>query len=70
MLSGFRTLFFAGTKLWFAGVKLSFAGTKQWFVVAKQSTLRFECDLIRREQRKQEPLRFIHRGGTHSKITL
>ena len=62
--------FFAGTKLWFARTKLSFAGNKQWFVVAKQSTLRFECDLIRREQRKQEPLRFIHRGGAHSKITL
>ena len=69
-VASFRTLLFAGTKLWFAGVKLSFAGTKQWFVVAKQSTLRFECDLIRREQRKQEPLRFIYRGGAHSKITL
>ena len=83
-VASFRTLLFAGTKLWFARAKLSFAGTKlwfaraklsfagnkQWFVVAKQSTLRFECDLIRREQRKQEPLRFIHRGGAHSKITL
>ena len=69
-VASFRTLLFVGTKLWFAGVKLSFAGTKQWFVVAKQSTLWFECDLIRREQRKQEPLRFIHRGGAHSKITL
>ena len=52
-VASFRTLLFAGTKLWFAGVKLS-----------------FECELIRREQRKQEPLRFIHRGGAHSKITL
>ena len=69
-VASFRTLLFAGTKLWFARAKLSFAGNKQWFVVAKQSTLRFECDLIRREQRKQESLRFIHRGGVHSKITL
>ncbi len=27
-VASFRTLLFAGTKLWFAGVKLSFAGTK------------------------------------------